>query len=126
MNIFTLSQTKRTPEIIFNIENSELFFNGSSIPEDVNLFYAPLMSWVEINKESIVEKLIPLSIKVNLSYFNSSTLKFLVSMFKYLINLKGTNLIEIIWFYDQDDEDLLETAIDISNILLIPIKCIVR
>jgi len=126
MNLFTLSESKRTPEVLFNLDNAELVFNGNSIPEDVNLFYAPLISWIEVNKDHIIQDSRQLMIKVNLVYFNSATLKFLVSLLKFLINIKGVDLVKISWLYDHDDDDMLETAKDISNILSIPINYILR
>jgi hypothetical protein len=126
MNIFSLSESKRTPEIIFNLETGELIFNGNSTPEDVNLFYAPLLSWIEINKALITNDIKVLSVQINLMYFNSATLKFLVSLLKYLISLKSSDSLLIIWSYDAEDEDMIETAKDISKVLSIPIKLVVK
>lgn len=126
MNTFSLSQSKRTPEVFFDMESAELVFNGNSIPEDVNLFYAPLLSWIDQNKVKIVEEMKILTITVNLTYFNSATLKFFVSLLKHLINLKGCENIVITWNYDNEDEDMLETANDISQVLDIPIRTIAR
>jgi hypothetical protein len=126
MNIFSLSESKRTPEIIFNLETGELIFNGNSTPEDVNLFYSPLLTWIDINKPLIVNDIKTISIQVNLVYFNSATLKFLVSLLKYIISLKGVDNVKITWCYDRDDEDMLETAKDISKVLSIPIKFVVK
>jgi hypothetical protein len=117
MNIFTLTESKRTPEVIFNLESSELTFNGISIPEDVQLFYSPLLSWIEVNKSDLSTNSNPLTVKFNFNYFNSVSLKFIVSLLKYLITIKGYDKLHIIWFYDKDDEDMLETAKDISSIL---------
>src|ERR1035437_5744921 len=113
MNIFSLSESKRTPEIVFNLETGELLFNGNSTPEDVNLFYAPLLSWIEINKTLIINDIKTLSVHINLVYFNSATLKFLVSLLKYLIVIKGTESLLIVWSYESEDEDMVETAKDI-------------
>jgi len=120
MNIFTLSQSKNTPEVLFNLDESKLDFNGRSIPEDVNMFYAPLLTWIETNKKNIAEDIRTLSISVNLIYFNSATLKFIVSLLKHIITIKGADFVQITWLYDDDDEDMLETAKDISNVLSIP------
>jgi len=126
MNIFTLTESKRTPEVVFNLESSELIFNGVSIPEDVQLFYSPLFSWIEVNKLDLIKNSNPLIVKFNFKYFNSVSLKFIVSLLKYLITIKGYEKLHIIWFYDKDDEDMLETAKDISSILNIPIEYSLR
>ena len=126
MNIFTLTQSKHTPEVIFDLENGELVFNGNSIPEDVALFYSPLLAWIEKHKTYIVEDMKHLFIKVDLVYFNSATLKYLVSILKHVISLKDHESILILWLYDREDEDMLETAKDISSVLSIPITCLAR
>ena len=119
LNIFTLSQSKRTPEVIFDVEKALLVFNGCSLPEDVFDFYAPLIDWIESNKKDI-ESLQFLMVLINLQYFNSSTLKFLVTLIKMLFEFKTKESIIITWIVEPDDEDMKETAKEISSVLDIP------
>jgi len=126
MNIFTLSESKRTPEVLFNIEKAQLIFNGTSLPEDVNVFFSPLYNWMETNKSIIRDEMGSLSVTINLTYFNSASLKFLISLLRYLKNLKGSEFLSINWHYDSDDEDMAETAKDISSVLTLPISLIQR
>lgn len=119
MNTFSLSQSKKTPEVIFDVEKALLVFNGISIPEDVYDFYTPLIEWIELNKKEIVS-LPYLMVLINLQYFNSSTLKFLTALLKLFIELKSKEAITVTWLVDSDDEDMKETANEISTVVNIP------
>src|ERR1035437_6709181 len=126
MNLFSDPQKKRLPKIDFNLEKGELSFSGNSMPEDVNACYAPLMKAIEEHSAAIKNQKHVFTVIINFDYFNSASLKFIVSLIKQLITLTNGNGVKVDWYYDKDDTDMLETATEVSNILSLPFTCIER
>jgi len=48
--LFPLRQEKKTPKVELSAKNGELIFTGTSMPEDVHVFYAPLLKSIEENQ----------------------------------------------------------------------------
>ncbi|MDQ3394085.1 MAG: DUF1987 domain-containing protein, partial [Bacteroidota bacterium] len=60
---------------------------------------------------------------VKLEYFNTSSSKCLVEVFRKLEKLHNIGKeIKIRWFYEAEDEDMLESGEDFKEILKIPIE----
>jgi len=115
MNII---ETEETPSIEFKSEEGTLQIKGRSIPENSLEFYAPLMDNLEeYNKmPNSVTK-----VDFQLEYFNTSSSKCILQIMKQLEGLtsKG-NKVEIDWYYEEDDEEILEIGEDFSNMIKIP------
>ncbi len=62
-----------------------------------------------------------------MEYFNTSSSKCILDVFKKLENVFKKNNEEgvtINWYYEEDDEDMLEAGEDYQSILKIPFKMI--
>jgi hypothetical protein len=62
-------------------------------------------------------------VNIKLEYFNTSSSKCILDVFKKLETVKGTDM-TINWFYEEDDEDMLEAGEDYQAIISIPFKMI--
>jgi hypothetical protein len=114
--------TPKTPGVEFDGNKGELRLKGRSIPENSIEFYKPLIDWLEeyISKPQSVTTL-----NIQLEYFNTSSSKCLLDLFKKLENLsKKGNEVVINWFYEEDDEDMLEAGEDYQSIIGVPFKMI--
>jgi hypothetical protein len=122
MENFYLESTPKTPRLSFNNDNGIFEVSGRSIPENSIEFYKPLLDWLDTYvKEAKAEtKLI-----VKLEYFNTSSSKCLVEIFRKLEKLQKENKVVIQWFYDEEDEDMQESGEDFKEIIKIPIEMIV-
>ena len=96
-------------------------FSGESRPENVRKFYLPILEWLEayIAEQTELgdgERTSELVCQFNFEYFNSTSAKYILDIFKSLntINALGINL-EIKWLYEQDDEDMLEVGQEMSR-----------
>jgi hypothetical protein len=47
MEILKIESTEDSPQIVLDRESNILEISGRSLPEDVNTFYEPTMSWIE-------------------------------------------------------------------------------
>jgi hypothetical protein len=119
MDNLTIEGSAKTPTVEFNGEGT-LLLKGRSIPENSIEFYKPIIDWIgnygngpQGNTE----------VNIQLEYFNTSSSKCILDVFKKLETLNGTN-VTINWYYEEDDEDMLEAGEDYQAIIDIPFKMI--
>jgi hypothetical protein len=117
MENLIIEPTATTPQILFNTENGILDLRGRSSPDNSPGFYSRIVDYLDKYFEGApAPKFI---MNVNLEYFNTSSLKCIFQMLKKLadIDSSGTASVEINWYYEEDDDDMLETGEDICNLL---------
>jgi hypothetical protein len=119
MEELKIEGSAKTPTIEFNA-SGDLLLKGRSIPENSIEFYKPILDWIENYGGSPKDKTV---VNVQLEYFNTSSSKCILDVFKKLETLSGTE-IEINWYYEEDDEDMLEAGEDYQAIIDIPFKMI--
>lgn len=123
MNNFYLEATPKTPKLSFESETGYFEISGRSIPENSLEFYKPLMEWLDNYTEN------PKSgtkMTIRLEYFNTSSSKCLVEIFRKLEKIyKSGNLSKVEWYYDEEDEDMQESGEDFKEIIKLPIDMIV-
>ncbi|MFN3916331.1 MAG: DUF1987 domain-containing protein [Flavobacteriales bacterium] len=118
MENLNLIGSPKTPEVNFSA-SGELWLKGRSIPENSIEFYKPLMDWLEgYGKEPNANTVL----NVQLEYFNTSSSKCILDLFKKLETI-GSSL-TVNWYYEEDDEDMLEAGEDYQAIIKIPFKMI--
>lgn len=114
--------TPKTPSITLNPESGIIEIKGRSIPENSIEFYKPIVDWLEDYAKAPKEKTV---VNIQLEYFNTSSSKCILDVFKKLENLKkGKNDIVVNWYYEEDDEDMLEAGEDYESIIKVPFKMI--
>ncbi len=105
-----------TPFVIFDKKNAIFEISGRSLPEDVLQFYEPVMEWIKnYSKES--NPITAFTFK--LDYFNTASSKVLLDMIGSLTAIKGTS---IIWYYNEDDEEILDAGKEFSEQVDIPFE----
>ena len=109
----------KTPVVEFN-SNGELLLKGRSIPENSIEFYKPLIEWIESYSESPNSSTV---LNVQLEYFNTSSSKCILDVFKKLESVTGSE-VSVKWYYEEDDEDMLEAGEDYEAIIDLPFEMI--
>lgn len=122
MENFYLESTPKTPRLSFNNDNGIFEVSGRSIPENSIEFYKPLLDWLD-NYVKVAKSETKLIVK--LEYFNTSSSKCLVEIFRKLEKLQKDNKVVIQWYYDEEDEDMQESGEDFKEIIKIPIEMVV-
>ncbi len=109
--------TRNTPRISFDA-GGVLEISGRSIPENALPFFNPVLSWLDTFMLAPPASIV---MKVRLEYYNTSTSKHLLDLFRKLeaVHKLGGN-VRIEWYYDKDDEDMLEAGDDYGSILNVP------
>ena len=122
MEGITIEGTPKTPTINFDIATGHLEIKGRSIPENSIEFYKPI---VELLDRYAAQPQANTNVKIQLEYFNTSSSKCILDIFKKLEAIhKAGNATIINWHYEQDDEDMLEAGEDYQAIIAVPFKMI--
>jgi hypothetical protein len=121
MEALSIEGSPKTPTIKFDPNNGVLEVKGRSIPENSIEFYKPLID--SLDKYSTGPKK-ETQVNIQLEYFNTSSSKCILDVFKKLesIHKSGSSSIVINWFYEEDDEDMLEAGEDYQAIINVPFK----
>ncbi|MTI40342.1 DUF1987 domain-containing protein [Fulvivirga lutimaris] len=122
MDNYTLTPTPKTPRLYFNSQSGDFEISGRSIPENSIEFYRPLMEWLDnyVTSPSSSTKL-----TINLEYFNTSSSKCLVEVFRKLEKINDSSEVKIFWHYEEEDEDMQESGDDFRKIIKVPIELVV-
>jgi len=122
METIIIEGTPKTPSVHFDSTSGILQLKGRSIPENSIEFYKPLVEWLDEYASKPQPKT---AVNIQLEYFNTSSSKCLLDLFKKLESMhKGGSDIMIKWYYEEDDEDMLEAGEDYQSIINIPFKMI--
>lgn len=115
--------TNKTPTVKLNGASGTLEISGKSIPENSIGFYQPLFSWVDQYVQSPAQKT---EVKIILEYFNTSSSKCLLDIFRKLEALKksGKSHVTILWYYEAEDEDMMEAGQDYDALIDLPFTLI--
>ena len=122
MEPINIEGTPKTPSVKFDKESGVMEIKGRSIPENSIEFYKPLVDWLEDYAKSPLKRT---QVDVQLEYFNTSSSKCILDVFKKLEAIhKAKNEVIINWDYEEDDEDMLEAGEDYESIIRVPFKMI--
>ena len=117
MENLKIEKGSRTPAVDFNIHGG-LRIEGRSTPENTVEFYEVLIAWIKDFKKKKPTKL---DMHVSLEFFNTSSGKLLINIFKLIEKFKTDELVpNIFWYYDETDEDMFQAGQDFQSILKIP------
>ncbi len=123
MEALILESTNLTPEIKFDAESGLFELKGRSIPENSLEFYQPVYEWLDAYLENPNEKTV---VNVQFDYFNTSSSKCILDILKRIDKLEDMDKDVLIkWYYDENDEDMMEAGEDYSDLLEAPFELLV-
>lgn len=111
--------TKETPYVKYNKVERSLCIRGRSTGKNMNDFYAPFI------QKSLRDLKAGNSMKVELFFqnINTSTVKVLFDMFKAFRTAQaGGAKINVLWICEMDNEAMLETGADLSELYGLPFQ----
>lgn len=122
MESIIIEGTPKTPAVRFIADEGVFKLEGRSIPENSVEFYKPLVDLLDTYKDNPMPRTF---VEIKLEYFNTSSSKCILDLFKKLEAIhKAKNEVEIRWYYEEDDEDMLEAGEDYESIIRVPFKMI--
>lgn len=104
-----IEATDRTPKIALDYKENTVSFTGILIPEN------PVAYFDELNKEldTFYDENKIINFIFDLEYFNTGSTKYI---YKLLLKYASLNLNKVIWIYEEDDIDILETGKDFEEL----------
>lgn len=115
-----LKGSKETPEVVFDKENQLFTISGRSLPEDSFQFYQPILDWM---KEYVQDPLPVTELVTHFEYFNSSSIKQLLILFKTVESLIDSGKeAKITWKYDEEDDLMEIKGKEFKRMLKIPME----
>jgi len=109
-----INATKNTPFVELSPEGL-MIIQGRSIMDDPTTFFAPILHWISECKAPIF------TLEVRMEYMNTSSSKLILYLLKTIKEYYNTRNIFVKWYYESDDEDMLDMGKDFEAITRIPI-----
>ena len=103
MDKLFVESTPYLPLVDFS-EEGKLKLEGRSIPEDATKIYNPLIDYVD---QLTAGKVV---FDIKLDYFNTASSKKILELLKHLDANRKIKEIQVIWHFEEGDEDSVETA----------------
>ena len=120
METIKIQGTEDTPRIILDADNDIMEISGRSLPEDVAVFYEPVLNWLKEYSENPLEKTV---FNFRLTYFNTASSKLLLDILMILEELKENGHDVLIqWHYPEEDEDMEEAGDEYADIVDVPFE----
>ncbi len=122
MEDLAIKGTPKTPAVRSDSKQGLLEITGRSNPENTIDVYKPIVNWVEEYVQNPGDKT---TINIQLEHFNTSSSKSLIGILKRLETLKkqGRDII-VNWYYDANDEDIMEAGENFESVIAIPFNLI--
>ena len=112
-------ELKNSPGIIYDTDTNKLELIGRSIPENPELIFRRLDEWITLH----FEKNKGLNVNIQLEYINSGSSKYLYEILKRLTGFgRMGNDVSLKWFYEEDDEAMLELGEHYRDTAGIPLE----
>ena len=122
MEALIIESSNLTPEIKFDATQGLFEMKGRSIPENSLEFYQPVYEWLDAYITQPNEKTV---LHVQFDYFNTSSSKCILDILKRIDKLEDMDKDVLIkWYYDENDEDMMEAGEDYSDLLEAPFELI--
>ncbi len=112
MELLLRRPTKTTPYVHLDNGSGIYVIAGRSIPIDAELFYNPVLNWIECMSE-----VPPAEIQFcfRFDFFNIASSKRILFILYKLVELQKTGTrVTVNWMYEKFDEDMLEIGQDYS------------
>jgi len=117
-----IRETTFTPSVRISQEDQRIIITGPSRLEDPTLFYEQLN---EVFNDHIINFKSRFTLEFKLNYLNSSSSKWLFHILKNIQSRYGGNkVMSINWYYDMDDENILEAGEVFQSLLNVPFSII--
>ena len=120
--VSSIKETPVTPSVKILDNEHRVVVSGPSRLEDPTLFYEEFSELLNscLNKFKMYAYL-----DFHISYLNSSSSKWLLHILKGIqVNFQGKKIITINWYYDSDDDSMLEAGEVFQELINLPFNIV--
>lgn len=113
--------TERTPAVTLDPGTGTISITGCSIPENADRFYSPLYDLVSSYCAQAAKET---TLHIRLSYFNSSSSKYILDLLKCLEDLYASEkgMVRMVWHHAEGDMDMQEAGEDYRSLVDFPVE----
>jgi hypothetical protein len=105
--------TKDTPFVYISAETGKMELSGDSYSIKVNALYKEVFNWIEFEFSNINREI---TCRLYFNIINSETVRAILELIYRLNRLKESGKkINVIWEYDEDNEQIYEKGVDFSE-----------
>lgn len=124
MGIIRIEKTNNTPSIYIDDANMLCRIEGSSYPEDAYEVYQHVIDWLNRIGKDYQNELV---VEFDYVFLNSISHKKVWQILHELKQLfKAGKLVKVIWYFDENDEDIMEAGEDLAELMNIPFELLAR
>jgi len=116
MEALHLEGTEDAPRIVLDKKKGLMEISGRSLPEDSTEFYKPVLDWIEQYAKDPNDST---SFVFKLEYFNTASSKVILDILYALEDIRG---IKVMWYFNEEDEDMEEAGQEFSELVEIPFE----
>lgn len=124
MESIYIKKTKKSPLVHLSLDENIFQIKGPSFSEDIIEIYTPVIGWIESELPKLDKEL---TCEFYFTVLNSASHK---KIFQILILLNSLlddgKQLKIRWYYDEDDEDIMEMGEDLVELISIPFELVLR
>ena len=108
--------------LLLDPENDIFEISGRSLPEDVVSFYQPVLDWLDDYRDEPMEYT---EFVFKYIYFNTATSKLIQDILIKLEEIQEAGgKVQVLWFFEEDDEDMYDLGEEFSENVDIPFEII--
>jgi hypothetical protein len=123
MEVIKITGTDDTPSVHLDKDKGILELSGRSLPEDVTMFYQQIIDWID---DYIKEPNDKTDFNIKLEYFNTASSKVILDiLLKFEAVVENGKEVVIKWFYNEDEEDMLEAGEEYADIVSVPFEYVI-
>lgn len=117
-----IKPTESTPGVVLDPAGI-IMIKGRSMDKNAADFYKQIEEWIDTYISDPADQT---RVDICLEYFNGINSMIFTSLIKKITEVKlKDKLVDINWYYEEDDDDILAQGENISSILDIPVNLII-
>ena len=123
MKNLVIEATPDTPQINLDASTGKFDFIGSSIPENVNMFYEPILNWLDEYIKNPKRKTV---FNFEMKMISSSSSKLFFDILSKIDQLyeKENFVVKVNWYYSIYDDEIREIGLDFKDSMMAPFELI--
>ena len=122
MEALRIDGTEDSPQVILDLEANIMELSGRSLPEDVNTFYEPVLSWIEEYFKNPLDNTV---FNFKLTYFNTASSKVILDILTHFEEMmeEGRHVL-VRWHFPDEDEDMQEAGEEYADMVDVPFEMV--
>ena len=116
MQALKLAGTEQTPQVLLDKETGKFEFSGRSLTDSATEFYRPIIAWLAGYSEAPNART---EVSFKMEYMNTASSKAMFDLFALLQSIPNS---KVIWYFQDEDEDMEETGDEFASLVKVPFE----